>query len=204
MTGPPSCRSCRADATTSRSEHGSGGPLLHGIRGPVQFERRLSSPVRPAFVAADRDTSPANLRGGVPVAWVGRLKSRRRICPKVRDRDEQRSSQDPVEGKGPRADRHSRPSAHEGPTTARRGAFVSRQHPALGEDNRRSISSGSATWARLGAAFGQVLEAIRVNQSLPEGVSSPSEAIHAASAHMHVKYPAGLGPARVGTALTIC
>ena len=49
-----------------------------------------------------------------------------------------------------------------------------------------------------------VLEAIGVNQSLPEGVSSPSEAIHAASAHMHVKYPAGLGPARVGTALTIC
>jgi hypothetical protein len=32
MTGPPSCRSCRADVTTSRSEHGSGGPLLHGIR----------------------------------------------------------------------------------------------------------------------------------------------------------------------------
>jgi hypothetical protein len=41
-----------------------------------------------------------------------------------------------------------------------------------------------------------VLEAIGVNQSLPEGVSSPSEAIHAASADMHVKYPAGLGPAR--------
>src|SRR6266508_5951273 len=33
MTGPPSCRSCRVDATASRSEHGSGGPLLHGIRG---------------------------------------------------------------------------------------------------------------------------------------------------------------------------
>jgi hypothetical protein len=47
-------------------------------------------------------------------------------------------------------------------------------------------------------------EEFGVNQSLPEGVSSPSEAIHAASAHMHVKYPAGLGPARVGTALTIC
>jgi hypothetical protein len=79
--------------------------------------------------------------------------SRRRICSKVRDRDEQRSSQDPVEGNGPRADRHSRQGAHEGPTTARTGAFVSRQRPALGEVNRRSISSGSATWARLGAVL---------------------------------------------------
>jgi hypothetical protein len=32
-------------------------------------------------------------------------------------------------------------------------------------------------------------EEFGVNQSLPEGVSSPSEAIHAASAHMHVKIP---------------
>jgi hypothetical protein len=31
--------------------------------------------------------------------------------------------------------------------------------------------------------------AIGVNQSLPEGVSSTSEAIHAASAHMHVNHP---------------
>src|SRR6266508_85452 len=44
MTGPPSCRSCRVDATASRSEHGSGGPLLHGIRGHVQVPR---GPVAP-------------------------------------------------------------------------------------------------------------------------------------------------------------
>src|ERR1044072_5593059 len=31
MTGPPSCRLPEADAT-SRPKHGSGGPLLHGIK----------------------------------------------------------------------------------------------------------------------------------------------------------------------------
>ena len=100
---------------------------------------------------------PRHVTGESPRGRPGRVsrstQSRRRICSKVRDRDEQRSSQDPVEGNGPRADRHSRQGAHEGPTTARTGAFVIRQRPALGEDNRRSISSGSATWARLGAVL---------------------------------------------------
>jgi hypothetical protein len=87
---------------------------------------------------------------------VGRsTQSRRGICSRGRGRDEiALASQDHVEGNGPRADRHSRQgAAHEGPTTARTGAFVSRQRRALGEDNRRSISSGSATWARLGAVL---------------------------------------------------
>jgi hypothetical protein len=142
------------------------------VRGPVQFERRIqlsrSSRICPA---ADRDTSPANLRGGVPVAWVGRL---RVAVEYLRNSavETNSASQDPVEGKGPRADRHSRQGAHEGPTTARTGAFVSRQRPALGEDKRRSISSGSATWARLGAVLWAAAGSHSGQPKLPKGVSS--------------------------------
>src|SRR5215218_9104389 len=61
MTGPPSCRLPEADAT-SRPKHGSGGPLLHGIKWQVSSATTTSRQLDQRYDERDAKHASVPLR----------------------------------------------------------------------------------------------------------------------------------------------